>query len=152
MISSLRRARSRLCTLVTTTRPKCVARTAHAICLYALLLLLFVVATNVATDIVPACKRSFGQGNIFRSVCQEFCPQGVGGCLSACWDTTPPLGAGAPWTRHPPDQGRPRPDTPRRDPPGTRHPPPSAEHAGKYSQRAGGTHPTGMKSCSFLCR
>ena len=25
-------------------------------------------------------KRSFGQGNIFSSVCQEFCPQG-GGCL-----------------------------------------------------------------------
>ena len=27
-----------------------------------------------------ARKRSLGQGNIFRSVCQEFCPQG-GGCL-----------------------------------------------------------------------
>ena len=24
-------------------------------------------------------KRSFGQGNIFRSVCQEFCPRGGGG-------------------------------------------------------------------------
>ena len=36
------------------------------------------------------------QGNIFTSVCQEFCPQG-GLCLSACWDTHPsPLG------RHPP--------------------------------------------------
>ena len=28
------------------------------------------------------------QGNIFTSVCQEFCPQG-GVCLSACWDTLP---------------------------------------------------------------
>ena len=25
-------------------------------------------------------KRSFGQGNIFSSVCQEFCPQGGGAC------------------------------------------------------------------------
>ena len=29
--------------------------------------------------IVTARKRSLGQGNIFRSVCQEFCPHG-GGC------------------------------------------------------------------------
>ena len=34
------------------------------------------------------------------------------------------------------------------------HPPPRAdttpgEHAGRYGQRAGGTHPTGMQSCSF---
>ena len=28
------------------------------------------------------------QGNIFTSVCQEFCSRG-GVCLSACWDTTP---------------------------------------------------------------
>ena len=41
-----------------------------------------------------ARKRSLGQGNIFSSVCQEFCSQGV--CLSTCWDTIPPR------TRHPP--------------------------------------------------
>ena len=29
--------------------------------------------------VITAHKRSLGQGNIFRSVCQEFCPQG--GCL-----------------------------------------------------------------------
>ena len=29
------------------------------------------------------------QGNIFRSVCQEFCPRRGSVCLSACWDTTP---------------------------------------------------------------
>ena len=29
--------------------------------------------------IVTARKRSLGQGNIFRSVCQEFCPHGGGG-------------------------------------------------------------------------
>ena len=26
--------------------------------------------------VITACKQSLGQGNIFRSVCQEFCPQG----------------------------------------------------------------------------
>ena len=46
----------------------------------------------------PATK--FGQGNIFRSVCQEFCSH---------------LGA---------------------------------VHAGRYGQQAGGTHPTGMHTCS----
>ena len=40
-----------------------------------------------------------------------------GVCLSACWDT--------PRSRHPP----------------------ATEHAGRYGQRAGGTHPTGMQSC-----
>ena len=43
---------------------------------------------------------------------------------------------------------------PEQEPPGSRHPPPGpgtvpgAEHAGRYGQRAGGTHPTGMQSCS----
>ena len=34
-------------------------------------------------------------------------------------------------------------------PSGTRYTPP-AEHAGRYGQRAGGTHPTGMQSCSVM--
>ena len=46
----------------------------------------------------PAMK--LGQGNIFRSVCQEFCSH------------------------------------------------PGAVHAGSYGQQAGGTHPTGMHTCS----
>ena len=29
-------------------------------------------------------------------------------------------------------------------------PPPDAEHAGRYGQHAGGTHPTGMKSCFLI--
>ena len=36
-------------------------------------------------------------------------------------------------------------------PPGSRHPPghrPCAVHAGRYGQQAGGTHPTGMHTCS----
>ena len=47
-------------------------------------------------------QRSWGQGNIFRSVCQEFCSH---------------LGA---------------------------------VHAGRYGQKAGGTHPTGMHTCLVL--
>ena len=31
--------------------------------------------------------------------------------------------------------------------PGRHHPPPRAEHTGRYGQRAGGMHPTGMQSC-----
>ena len=31
---------------------------------------------QIPTSLVTARKRSFGQGNIFRSVFQEFCPQG----------------------------------------------------------------------------
>ena len=30
---------------------------------------------------------------------------------------------------------------------GIPHTPPGAKHAGRYGQRAGGTHPTGMQSC-----
>ena len=102
-----------------------------------------------------ARKRSLGQGNIFSSVCQEFCPQ-VGVCLSAYWDTTHPppgppnplqqtpprsrhpAGADIPQRRHPPDQESPGPGTP------------CAVHAGRYGQQAGGMHPTGMQSCSLL--
>ena len=42
-----------------------------------------------------------GQGNIFTSVCQEFCPQG--GRVSASLHAgIPPLGADTPRTRYPP--------------------------------------------------
>ena len=70
---------------------------------------------------------------------------------------TPPLG------RHPPEQTPPWVDTPlgrhppRADTPPGRHLPrsrhPLAKHAGRYGQRAGGMHPTGMQSCFcvFLC-
>ena len=49
------------------------------------------------------------------------------------WDQVPSPGTrqAPPWTRHPPG-------------PGT--PPPPAEHTGRYGQRAGGMHPTGMQS------
>ena len=48
-----------------------------------------------------------------------------------------PLGAGIP----------PRADPPEQAPPGSRHPP-GAKHAGRYGQCAGGTHPTGMQTCT----
>ena len=35
--------------------------------------------THSDAEIITARKRSLGQGNIFRSVCQEFCPRGGGG-------------------------------------------------------------------------
>ena len=75
-------------------------------------------------------------------------------------DQVHPPGPGTPpWTRytpqdqvHPPGPGTPpwTRYTPRDQvhPPGTRYtPPPGAEYAGRYGQRAGGTHPTGMQSC-----
>ena len=34
-------------------------------------------------------------------------------------------------------------------PPGPGRHPPGAEHTGRYGQRAGGMHPTGMQSCYF---
>ena len=71
-----------------------------------------------------ARKQSLGQGNIFRSVCQEFCSRG-GGSAS--------VHAGIP---------SPGPATT-----------PHAVHAGRYGQQTGGMHPTGMQSCSpyFSC-
>ena len=92
-----------------------------------------------------------GQGNIFTSVCQEFCPWGEGVCLSACWDThTPPDQADPPRvSRHP----LPREQTPlppeQTDPPNprTRQIPPPGKQTPAYGLRAAGTYPTGMHSC-----
>ena len=65
---------------------------------------------------LPAATK-LGQGNIFTSVCQEFCPRG-GGCLPQCmlgYQSQPPQSRHSPGTRHPPLQGA---DTP----PWSRHP------------------------------
>ena len=67
-------------------------------------------------NLLPAATK-LGQGNIFTSVCQEFCPRGGERfCLSACWDTPP---SKPPRPGRPPDQADP-PRT-RQTPPGTRH-------------------------------
>ena len=52
-------------------------------------------------------------------------------------EQTPPEQTPAPQSKHPPEA-----DTPR-----SRHSP-GAEHAGRYGQRADGTHLTGMQSCA----
>ena len=59
----------------------------------------------------PATK--LGQGNIFRSVCQEFCSQG-GVCTIACWDTPPP----GPEADPPQEQRQTPPDQRQTPPPG----------------------------------
>ena len=77
------------------------------------------------------------------------------------WEQTPP-GSRPPTADTPPGADPPQEQIPpgsKHTPPGSRHPPqqtpprsrhplpPGAEHAGRYGQRAGGTHPTGMQSC-----
>ena len=52
-----------------------------------------------AVIVITARKRSSGQGNIFRSVCQEFCPRGGG--LPQCMLGCPPA------KETPPSQGDP---------------------------------------------
>ena len=73
---------------------------------------------------LPAATK-LGQGNIFTSVCQEFCPQGEGGgCLPQCMlGYTPPGPGTPPWSR-PPKAEPPRPGTP----PGADTPPPDQAH------------------------
>ena len=81
----------------------------------------YVKRSQQVNGVFTARKRSLGQGNIFSSVCQEFCPQ-EGGEVSAS------VHAGIPYPLplgpdNPPEQ------TP---PPGPA--PPGAVHAGKYGQ------------------
>ena len=98
----------------------------------------------------PATK--LGQGNIFRSMCQEFCSQG-GGLPHCMLGYTPPPGpeADTPRDQTPPNtRGRTPPPGPEAGPLGPDPPTPSAVHAGRYGHQAGSKHPTGMKSC--YCR
>ena len=77
-------------------------------------------------DSLPAATK-LGQGNIFTSVCQEFCPRG--GRVSASVlagihpppraDTTPPPGSRPPWSTHPPGSRHPLP--PEQTPPDQAH-------------------------------
>ena len=76
-----------------------------------------------------ARKQNLGQGNIFSSVCQEFCSRGGG--LPQCMLGYPP-------SKHPTRAGTHQEQTP---------PPPCTVHAGRYGQQVGGMHPTGMQSC-----
>ena len=92
---------------------------------------------------LPAATK-LGQGNIFTSVCQEFCPRGGGEgvCLSACWDT-PPDQAPPPGTRHPspPDQA-PTPPDQAPTPPGPGTPPDQGPPRGQGEPPPGPARPT----------
>ena len=61
-------------------------------------------------NIFTTRKRSLGQGNIFSSVCQEFCPQkaGVPGQVHPLGRYTPQAGK-TPWAGTPPWTGTPNP-------------------------------------------
>ena len=114
---------------------------------------MFISSVRYNSEYLPAATK-LGQGNIFTSVCQEFCPQGGRGSASVHagihhpppWtsqaDTPPPDQADPPWSRRPPGAGDlprtrqtppgagdpPRPGRPpleQADPPGPGRPPPS---------------------------
>ena len=77
---------------------------------------------NPPRPLLPSATK-LRQGNIFTSVCQEFCPVGDV-CLSACWDTPPPMQTPSPG-QTPPQQTPPW----------------------RTATAADGTHPNGMLSC-----
>ena len=72
------------------------------------------VVSNLKTNFYRP-QRSCGQGYVFTRVCDSV--HRGGGCLSACWDTTPPEGD-PPGRRHPPPEGDPLVSPPGRSPPG----------------------------------
>ena len=80
---------------------------------------------KLSSTLLPAATK-LGQGNIFTSVCQEFCPQG-GGCLPQCMLVYTPPGAETPGTRQTLRT--------RQTPPRTRQtPPPGADPPGPGRQ------------------
>ena len=81
----------------------------------------YVKRSQQVNGVFTARKRSLGQGNIFSSVCQEFCPR-KGGEVSAS------VHAGIPYSS-PWDQATPSSE---QTPPGPG--PPGAVHAGRYGQ------------------
>ena len=80
---------------------------------------------------------------MFLQVCVILFTGGRGVCLSACWDNP------SPWTDTPHGAEPPQGQAPPSRPPGADTPPPP-EQTTAYGQRAAGTHPTGMHSCSLI--
>ena len=91
--------------------------------------------------IITARKRSLRRFG-FTPVCQSFCSQAGQVCLSACDDSRPPWEQTPPRNRHHPQEQTPLPRS---------RQPPCTVHAGRYSQEAGSTHPTGMHTCLVIC-
>ena len=111
-----------------------------------------------AQPVPPTTK--LGQGNIFTGVCDSVY-RGSASVHAGIPPPTPsprtrqaPPGPGTPpGTRHPKDQ-TPCNQAPPQDqtlPPPRPGIPLGAEHTGRYGQRAGGMHPTGMQSCYKRC-
>ena len=116
---------------------------------------LILFACRQSNIIITARKRSLGQGNIFRSVCQEFCPRGgVPGQVHPPgirytpppWDQVHP-----PWDQvHPPEQvNPPRPGTPPGSgtPPGPGAPPGPGTPPGTRYTPPRQVHPPGCSAC-----
>ena len=111
----------------------------------------------------PATK--LGQGNIFTGICDSVHRGVLPQCMLGFQPPPPPRTRQAPpWDQAGTrplglDQAGTRPlgldqaGTPlgpgRHPPPGPGSPPPRPEHTGRYSQRAGGMHPTEMQSCLY---
>ena len=84
----------------------------------------------LARHAIVTARNEVGQGYVFTGVCDSVHRGGLPQCMLGYHPH--PLGAGTP-----PEQAPPLPE----------QTPPRPEHAGRYGQRAGGTHPTGMQSC-----
>ena len=96
---------------------------------------------HIINRILPPATK-LGQGYFFTGVCDSVHRGGSASVQAGMppHNTPPPphpWAESSPLEQDPPDQPLPR----------DQAPPPSAEHAGRYGQRAGGMHPTGMQSC-----
>ena len=87
------------------------------------------------------------KGYVFTRVCHSV--HGGGFCLCACWDTTPQEQTPPREQTYPPRAGT-HPPGSRHTPPGADSPPPGTEYAGRYGQRAGGTHLLECKLVHFV--
>ena len=116
-------------------------------CLLVFFSFLYILNCTQEELLLPSATK-LGQGYVFTGVCDSV---HRGGCLPQCMlgyhHHTPPPGADTP---HPPGADTPWEQTPPRSrhrPRAAEQTPPDTEPAGRYGQRTGGTHPTGMQSC-----
>ena len=67
----------------------------------------YLLALKCHIKFITARKRCLGQGNIFSSVCQEFCSQGESAWAGTLQGRNTPLGRYTPWAGTPPRQVHP---------------------------------------------